>query len=121
MQLTYFHDGPDVILLASNYGGTKHPQWYYNLKAHPECEFGGQRLYRRQRSPIPTNTHGSFGLAEQIYAGLRRLPRQDLSRRPPDPDVPTQTALVALPFRKVRVGIAVGANTFGHWIVSFDE
>ena len=48
VQLTYFHDGPDVILLASNYGGTKHPQWYYNLKAHPECEFGDRDFYRRR-------------------------------------------------------------------------
>ncbi len=30
---------------ASNYGGPKHPQWYYNLKAHTECE-----LMRREIS-----------------------------------------------------------------------
>src|SRR5689334_22226297 len=35
VQLVYFHDGPDPILIASNYGGSKHPQWYYNLRAHP--------------------------------------------------------------------------------------
>jgi deazaflavin-dependent oxidoreductase (nitroreductase family) len=27
-----------VILVASNYGGTRHPSWYHNLLAHPECE-----------------------------------------------------------------------------------
>ena len=31
----YFHDGDDVILIASNYGGTRHPAWYHNLKANP--------------------------------------------------------------------------------------
>jgi deazaflavin-dependent oxidoreductase (nitroreductase family) len=36
VQLTYFHDGPDPILIASNFGGEKHPAWYYNLAAHPD-------------------------------------------------------------------------------------
>ena len=34
--LTYFTDGDRVILMASNYGGTRHPGWYHNIKAHPE-------------------------------------------------------------------------------------
>ena len=36
--LAYFTDGDDVILIASNYGGTRHPAWYHNLLAHPECD-----------------------------------------------------------------------------------
>jgi deazaflavin-dependent oxidoreductase (nitroreductase family) len=36
--LAYFTDGDDVILIASNYGGRRHPAWYHNLLAHPECE-----------------------------------------------------------------------------------
>ena len=27
----------EVILIASNWGGEKHPAWYYNLKATPAC------------------------------------------------------------------------------------
>ncbi len=68
VQLTYFHDGPDVILLASNYGGTKHPQWYYNLKAHPECEFGAQSFTAGEVTD-PDEHARLFGLAERIYAG----------------------------------------------------
>jgi deazaflavin-dependent oxidoreductase (nitroreductase family) len=34
----YFHDGDDVILIASNYGGTRHPAWYHNLEANPTAE-----------------------------------------------------------------------------------
>lgn len=34
--LTYFTDGADVILIASNNGGPKHPGWYHNIKARPE-------------------------------------------------------------------------------------
>ena len=36
--LAYFTDGDDVILIASNYGGARHPAWYHNLLANPECE-----------------------------------------------------------------------------------
>ena len=51
VQLTYFHDGSDPILVASNFGGQKHPAWYYNLKANPDEH---ARLY---------------ALAEKVYAG----------------------------------------------------
>jgi len=36
--LAYFTDGDDVILIASNYGRERHPGWYHNLVAQPECE-----------------------------------------------------------------------------------
>ena len=31
----YFNDGDDLILVASNFGGDRHPSWYYNLRANP--------------------------------------------------------------------------------------
>jgi deazaflavin-dependent oxidoreductase (nitroreductase family) len=68
VQLTYFHDGADVILTASNYGGSKHPQWYHNLKAHPECEFGGQG-FTASRVTDPDEYARLYQLAEQVYAG----------------------------------------------------
>jgi deazaflavin-dependent oxidoreductase (nitroreductase family) len=68
VQLTYFHDGPDVILLASNYGGTKHPQWFYNLKAHPDCDFGGETFSAAQVTDSDEYTR-LYGLAERVYAG----------------------------------------------------
>lgn len=36
--LAYFTDGDDVVVIASNYGRERHPSWYHNLLAHPECE-----------------------------------------------------------------------------------
>ena len=36
--LGYFTDGDDVILIASNYGQTRHPSWYYNLLKNPQCQ-----------------------------------------------------------------------------------
>jgi deazaflavin-dependent oxidoreductase (nitroreductase family) len=68
VQLTYFHDGPDPILIASNYGGPKHPHWYYNLKAHPECQFGGERLVATEVTDADEYAR-LYGLAEQVYAG----------------------------------------------------
>jgi deazaflavin-dependent oxidoreductase (nitroreductase family) len=68
VQLTYFHDGPDPILIASNYWGTKHPQWYYNLKANPECQFGDERCLASEVTD-PGEYARLYGLAEQVYAG----------------------------------------------------
>jgi deazaflavin-dependent oxidoreductase (nitroreductase family) len=33
--LMYIPDGDRLLVLASNYGAPKHPDWYYNLLAHP--------------------------------------------------------------------------------------
>ena len=35
--LAYFTDGDDVILIASNYGSTRHPAWYHNLSPIPNA------------------------------------------------------------------------------------
>jgi deazaflavin-dependent oxidoreductase (nitroreductase family) len=37
VQLAYAEDGDDVLVVASNYGGTKHPAWSYNLDANPNA------------------------------------------------------------------------------------
>jgi deazaflavin-dependent oxidoreductase (nitroreductase family) len=70
VQITYFHDGHDAIAVASNYGGAKHPQWYYNLIAHPECELGGERFVANEVTD-PDEYARLFTLAEQVYAGWR--------------------------------------------------
>ncbi len=36
--LIYFSDGPRVVVIASNWGRKRHPDWYYNLKAHPKAQ-----------------------------------------------------------------------------------
>jgi deazaflavin-dependent oxidoreductase (nitroreductase family) len=67
-QLTYFHDEGDPILIASNYGGTKHPQWYYNLKANPQCEFGDEPFIATEVTE-PDEHARLFALAEKVYTG----------------------------------------------------
>jgi deazaflavin-dependent oxidoreductase (nitroreductase family) len=54
--LAYFTDGDDVVLIASNSGGARHPAWYHNLLAHPECELhigqkGGPFMAREVEGP----------------------------------------------------------------------
>lgn len=39
--LIYFTDGERVILIASNYGGTRHPAWYHNVRANPTVTLCG--------------------------------------------------------------------------------
>ena len=31
----YFEDGPDLVVIASNYGSDLHPTWYRNMRARP--------------------------------------------------------------------------------------
>ncbi|MEM6106238.1 nitroreductase family deazaflavin-dependent oxidoreductase [Mycobacterium sp. 050272] len=69
-QISYFHDGRDVIAVASNFGGTTHPNWYYNLNAHPECELGGERFLATEVTD-PAEYERLYGLAERSYPGYR--------------------------------------------------
>jgi deazaflavin-dependent oxidoreductase (nitroreductase family) len=36
----YFHDGAQVIIVASKRGAPENPAWYYNLRKHPDVVFG---------------------------------------------------------------------------------
>ena len=67
-QLAYFHDGPDPILIASNWAKPKHPGWYYNLKAYPECQLGDQRFVASEVTDSVEYLR-LYTLAEQVYAG----------------------------------------------------
>jgi len=68
VQVTYFHDGTDPILIASYGGGPKNPQWYFNLKAHPECQLGDEKFVATEVTD-PDEYARLYGLAEQVFAG----------------------------------------------------
>ena len=36
--ISYFRDGSDYVLVASNWGGAHHPGWYHNLMSLPAAE-----------------------------------------------------------------------------------
>lgn len=72
--LAYFTDGDDVILIASNYGQTKHPSWYHNLMKNPHCElFARGRGGRFVARPTTGADHDRlFALAEHAYGNFRQ-------------------------------------------------
>ncbi|MGB5265083.1 MAG: nitroreductase/quinone reductase family protein [Polyangiales bacterium] len=51
VQLGYTADGDDVLIVASNFGGTNHPAWSYNLDANPSAKI---RLGPEDRSVVAT-------------------------------------------------------------------
>lgn len=68
-QVAYFSDGDDAILIASNYGGDRHPNWYYNLVAHPDCQFGDEYFHATEVTE-PAEYARLYGLAERYYPGF---------------------------------------------------
>jgi deazaflavin-dependent oxidoreductase (nitroreductase family) len=36
--LCYFEEGPDYVIIASNGGADKHPEWFLNLKSDPNVK-----------------------------------------------------------------------------------
>jgi deazaflavin-dependent oxidoreductase (nitroreductase family) len=70
VQVTYFHDGRDPILIASNYGGPKHPQWYYNLVANGRCQFGGEAFVAAEVTDSDEYLR-LYALAEQVFSGYQ--------------------------------------------------
>jgi deazaflavin-dependent oxidoreductase (nitroreductase family) len=42
----YRLDGDRIVVIAANAGAEKHPDWYYNVVAHPDVtvELGGERF-----------------------------------------------------------------------------
>ncbi len=60
--VVYSRDGDKYVVVASKGGAPTHPNWYHNLKAHPEVtvEIGGERFKARARE-------ASDGDYERLY------------------------------------------------------
>jgi deazaflavin-dependent oxidoreductase (nitroreductase family) len=67
--LIYGQDGPNYILVASQGGAPKHPQWYLNLAANPEVELqvGADKLRGRARTATPEEKPRLWQLMTQLY------------------------------------------------------
>jgi deazaflavin-dependent oxidoreductase (nitroreductase family) len=48
--LVYMRDGETIVTVASKAGVSKHPEWYLNLQANPDCEVEIGREKRRVRA-----------------------------------------------------------------------
>ena len=53
--LVYMPDGQRLVVIASKGGMSKHPLWYLNLQANPDCEFeiGSTKKSYRARTASP--------------------------------------------------------------------
>lgn len=71
--LGYFTDGDDVVVVASKGGHPRHPDWYHNLRAHPNVviQVGGER--RRVRAEVAdARAHARlWPMAVRAYPGYR--------------------------------------------------
>ncbi|WP_051065273.1 nitroreductase family deazaflavin-dependent oxidoreductase [Mycolicibacterium smegmatis] len=99
--LAYFTDGDDVVLIASNYGQARHPGWYHNLRAHPECELyvgrrGGRFVAREVDGPqrdrlyalAASRLYPGWVAYEKRAEGVRRIPVLRLTPADPEKNSP---------------------------------
>lgn len=88
----YFHDGSDVVLIASSFGRDKNPAWYHNLVAHPDRASLNGAPYTAAEVTDPAEVERLFGLGIRVYPGYadyrrrtaaigRRIPVLRLSPR----------------------------------------
>jgi deazaflavin-dependent oxidoreductase (nitroreductase family) len=66
---------PDGVgLIASNFGGEKHPAWYYNLKANPEATVSiGRDTWRATaRLATPAERDEMWAKGVKMYPGWRK-------------------------------------------------
>ena len=62
----YFHDGDRVTIVASYRGEPRHPAWYFNVRAHPDVVYGGQR-FRAQIVTDPAEQQRLWALADRVF------------------------------------------------------
>lgn len=89
--LIFFRDGARIVLLASNFGGERHPAWYHNLRANPRAmvTLAGRTVpYHAREAAGPERDelwrkalafYGGYN-AYQRSAGPRRIPIMVLER-----------------------------------------
>jgi deazaflavin-dependent oxidoreductase (nitroreductase family) len=82
--LVYFTDRGRVILIASNFGGSRNPAWYHNVKANPLVTLRGRgirgpfiakEIYGTERDRLfhrAKDAPGPYGQYERVAAGQAR-------------------------------------------------
>ncbi|MCR6033185.1 nitroreductase family deazaflavin-dependent oxidoreductase [Nocardioides sp. zg-579] len=76
--LLYLEDGADLVIVASQGGLPKHPQWYRNLLAHPDTQVAlkGERVRPvRARVADPEERAALWPRLVELYADFDRYQR----------------------------------------------
>ncbi|MFM9700555.1 nitroreductase family deazaflavin-dependent oxidoreductase [Streptomyces europaeiscabiei] len=68
--LLYMTDGPDTVVVASQGGLPKNPQWYLNLRSHPDThiQIRAERRRVRARTADPQERSRLWPLLLEVYA-----------------------------------------------------
>lgn len=78
-------DGGKIALIASSFGRAHNPAWYYNLKAHPECEaFVHGRLGKYMAREIQGEEYQRYWqMAVALYRGYEKYKERAAPRQIP--------------------------------------
>jgi deazaflavin-dependent oxidoreductase (nitroreductase family) len=67
--LIYVADGDRLVLVASKGGSKRHPLWYRNLEANPDCEvqIGAERIKFHARTAGPEEKQALWPRLVEVY------------------------------------------------------
>lgn len=85
MPLIGIFDEEKIALVASSFGREHNPGWYYNLKAHPECEvqFHGRVGKYLARESTGEEYQRFWQMAVALYAGYHKYKERAAHRHIP--------------------------------------
>jgi deazaflavin-dependent oxidoreductase (nitroreductase family) len=85
MPLVGIFDGVTIALIATYFGSKHNPGWYYNLKAHPECEasYAGYTQKYIAREIIGEEYEHYWQLAISFYEGYEKYKQRAAHRHIP--------------------------------------
>ncbi|MEX0665146.1 MAG: nitroreductase/quinone reductase family protein [Acidimicrobiia bacterium] len=82
--LGYARDGDNIVMLASNAARSYHPNWYYNLKKHPEVTItlggGPQNRYRAEEIPDGPERERLWKVMTSLNPGFDEYPARTKGR-----------------------------------------
>jgi len=69
--LVYVEDGPNLVIVASKGGHSRHPAWYHNLRANPDTtvQVGSRRRAVRARVATEQERPRLWPMAVATYGG----------------------------------------------------
>lgn len=78
-------NGDDVVLISSNWGGSRHPAWYHNLRANPQATltYDGHTKKYHAREATEDEREMYWSQAIQIYPGWQAYKQRARHRRIP--------------------------------------
>ncbi len=78
--------GSDIVLIASNWGQSRHPAWYHNLCANPRALLsidGGPPRPHIAREAVGAERRQFWDMAVNLYPGYARYARRAAPRQIP--------------------------------------